>query len=94
MCCSYSLFMCLQAWQPENLSCNGEDIKISESQAGVHYAEDMALLAVGKWEWKWMGKPSYWISRQARKFKTISRLASKTSSVIDFYSLKRCFSLQ
>lgn len=40
--------MSLQAWKPENLSCNGEDIKISESQAGVHYAEDMVLLVVGK----------------------------------------------
>lgn len=30
-------------WQPENLSYNGKDIKIYESQAGVHYAEDMAL---------------------------------------------------
>lgn len=40
--------MILQACQRENLSHNVKDIKISESQAGVLYAENMALLLEGK----------------------------------------------
>lgn len=76
-------------WQSENLSQNAKDIKISESQTGVHCAEDVALLVERKWEPRWMVvrdnicNEFHWLSRQV-----LSNICTLLWDILNYRSLK------